>query len=140
MSQTLRVHYPKSLTLLIFFLSFPVNGDYTQWGSWTECDVTCGGGHRQRSRACTSPVPEFGGLNCTHLGPTVQSDVCNTRPCAREYFEMGSCNCCQALDYDKRIENGLFSLTKFQRFNMKMLVTIKDFDIFCAWSVISCVK
>ena len=140
MSQTLRVHYPKSLTLLIFFLSFPVNGDYTHWGSWTECDVTCGGGHRQRSRACTSPVPEFGGLNCTHLGPTVQSDVCNTRPCAREYFEMGSCKCYQALDYDKRIENGLFSLTKFQRFNMKMLVTIKDFDIFCAWSVISCVK
>ncbi|XP_074627228.1 uncharacterized protein LOC141885237 isoform X4 [Acropora palmata] len=60
-----------------------VNGDYTQWRSWTECDVTCGGGHRQRSRACTSPVPEFGGLNCTHLGPTVQSDVCNTRPCAQ---------------------------------------------------------
>lgn len=97
MFQTLGVHYPESLTLLMFYLSFPVNGDYTQWGSWTECDVTCGGGHRQRSRACTSPVPEFGGLNCTHLGPTVQSDVCNSRPCAREYFEMASCNCCQAL-------------------------------------------
>ncbi|XP_068700145.1 uncharacterized protein [Montipora foliosa] len=60
-----------------------VSGDYTPWGSWTECDVTCGGGHRQRSRACTNPVPEFGGLNCTHLGPSVQSDVCNTRPCAQ---------------------------------------------------------
>ena len=64
-----------------------VHGGYTNWGGWTECDVTCGGGHRQRSRACTNPVPEYGGLNCTHLGNTVQSDVCNTRPCAREYYK-----------------------------------------------------
>ncbi|KAL9971012.1 hypothetical protein ACROYT_G023488 [Oculina patagonica] len=60
-----------------------VNGGYTNWGRWTECDVTCGGGHRQRSRACTNPVPEYGGLNCTHVGDTEQSDVCNTRPCAQ---------------------------------------------------------
>ena len=73
------------------FFDFSVNGDYTNWGQWTECDVTCGGGHRQRSRACTNPVPEYGGLNCTHLGDTVQSDVCNTRPCAREYFRKGRC-------------------------------------------------
>lgn len=40
----------------------------------------------------------------------------------------------------KRVENCSFSLTKVQRFNMKMVVKIKGFDIFCACSVISCVK
>ncbi|XP_031556840.1 uncharacterized protein LOC116293538 isoform X2 [Actinia tenebrosa] len=60
-----------------------VNGGYTEWGEWTQCDVTCGGGRRLRSRACTNPLPQFGGRNCDSEGPDVQEDSCNTRPCAQ---------------------------------------------------------
>eukprot|EP00123_Amoebidium_parasiticum_P011802 comp20908_c1_seq2/m.27868 comp20908_c1_seq2/g.27868 ORF comp20908_c1_seq2/g.27868 comp20908_c1_seq2/m.27868 type:complete len:533 (-) comp20908_c1_seq2:61-1659(-) len=66
------------------------NGNYTQtcntqpcsardggYSHWSACSKTCGGG--VRTRTCTNPIPEFGGRNCTHLGPPAEN--CYTNPC-----------------------------------------------------------
>ena len=58
-----------------------VNGNFTSWSEWTECTSTCGGGMQQRTRSCTNPAPNFGGSDCTMLGPDFESRTCNSKPC-----------------------------------------------------------
>ena len=40
------------------------NGKWATWGTWSECDVPCGTGHRHRTRTCTNPQPDLGGDEC----------------------------------------------------------------------------
>ena len=62
-----------------------IEGNYTEWASWSVCSSTCGGGSQARSRTCTNPAPQDGGKNCTELGPVDQTQDCNLDPC-REFF------------------------------------------------------
>ncbi|XP_047561044.1 hemicentin-1 isoform X2 [Lutra lutra] len=57
----------------------PVDGKWATWTSWSTCTVSCGGGARQRTRECSDPVPQYGGIRCE--GSDVQSDFCNNDPC-----------------------------------------------------------
>ncbi|XP_048746179.2 uncharacterized protein LOC125658800 [Ostrea edulis] len=57
----------------------PIDGGFTNWGSWGTCTVTCGGGTQTRTRSCTSPTPQYGGANC--VGTTSQTQDCNTQVC-----------------------------------------------------------
>ncbi|XP_073073009.1 hemicentin-1 isoform X4 [Manis javanica] len=57
----------------------PVDGKWASWTMWSACSVSCGGGARQRTRACSDPVPQYGGSKCE--GSDVQSDFCNSDPC-----------------------------------------------------------
>lgn len=57
----------------------PVNGGFSNWGSWSICSKSCGGGLAHRHRVCDNPFPEYGGLNCT--GTFVESILCKTNPC-----------------------------------------------------------
>ncbi|XP_001623142.2 uncharacterized protein LOC5501884 isoform X2 [Nematostella vectensis] len=59
----------------------PINGNYTQWSEYTPCSKTCGGGTRHRTRSCTNPAPQYGGVNCTVIGNPVDTIECNTSPC-----------------------------------------------------------
>ncbi|MGH0191937.1 UNVERIFIED_CONTAM: hypothetical protein FKN15_000676, partial [Acipenser sinensis] len=56
-----------------------VDGKWTSWVSWAACSVSCGGGTRQRTRACASPSPQYGGRQCE--GNDVHIDFCNSEPC-----------------------------------------------------------
>ena len=58
---------------------FTVNGNWSDWGKWGDCTVTCGGGTRKRNRACTNPAPENGGLDCE--GSNKEEEPCNNIPC-----------------------------------------------------------
>lgn len=58
-----------------------VNGMYGTWSLWSECDRTCGGGSRVRSRSCTNPPAQFGGSDCSALGPERETELCNLNGC-----------------------------------------------------------
>ncbi|KAH9492583.1 Hemicentin-1 [Bulinus truncatus] len=59
----------------------PVDGYYTEWGVWSLCTVTCGGGNQWRNRSCAPP--KYGGLDC--IGPANVTENCNSQPCPSEF-------------------------------------------------------
>ncbi|XP_038045102.1 SCO-spondin-like [Patiria miniata] len=59
----------------------PVNGNWTMWTPWSECDHSCGGGIQYRLRTCTNPPPKNGGLSCGKTKEEVETSMCNTEPC-----------------------------------------------------------
>ncbi|BFZ08650.1 hypothetical protein BsWGS_11689 [Bradybaena similaris] len=52
----------------------PVDGAWSLWGTWSLCTATCGKGLRERTRACDSPRPQFGGSECE--GSAIQQEEC----------------------------------------------------------------
>ncbi|KAJ8315039.1 hypothetical protein KUTeg_007189 [Tegillarca granosa] len=61
------------------FSACPIDGAWTTWGSWGSCTVSCGRGTQERSRSCSNPSPQHGGVNC--VGSTTNSTDCNTQDC-----------------------------------------------------------
>ncbi|XP_052230978.1 A disintegrin and metalloproteinase with thrombospondin motifs adt-1-like isoform X2 [Dreissena polymorpha] len=59
----------------------PVDGGYSNWLQWSDCSATCEGGVRYRSRACNKPRPQNGGRDCSVLGRSTESGICNIQPC-----------------------------------------------------------
>ncbi|KAL4221278.1 Semaphorin-5A [Mactra antiquata] len=57
----------------------PINGGYTDWSAWGTCSETCDMGTQTRTRTCTNPAPQFGGLNC--MGPAMEQQMCQIIPC-----------------------------------------------------------
>ncbi|XP_020613183.1 mucin-like protein [Orbicella faveolata] len=68
----------KSEPRAIYFY-FLVNGGWSDWGVWSSCSVTCGGGVQRRLRTCRNPPPSSGGVDCQ--GNNLQPQVCNTNGC-----------------------------------------------------------
>ena len=70
---------PLALDLTFEIWLVPVNGGWSDFGAWSECSVTCGGGIKERTRSCTNPAPEHGGLYC--VGDSKEEETCNTQAC-----------------------------------------------------------
>ena len=77
----------------------PINGGWSEWRSWGPCSFTCGGGFQIRSRACTSPEPKNGGLDCVTLSGEIDTEqqVCHDHSCSDtygwdEWSEWSACN------------------------------------------------
>ncbi|XP_057298132.1 uncharacterized protein LOC130629053 isoform X1 [Hydractinia symbiolongicarpus] len=58
----------------------PVNGGWSNWTKYEECDRPCGGGRRIRHRKCNSPTPEFDGAPCP--GNRVEWKPCANHSCS----------------------------------------------------------
>ncbi|XP_060586448.1 uncharacterized protein LOC132742139, partial [Ruditapes philippinarum] len=56
------------------------NGDWTNWGQWSTCSVTCGDGLKSRSRTCTNPPPSMNGRYCD--GIPLEDVVCTKSSCS----------------------------------------------------------
>ncbi|EDO46932.1 predicted protein, partial [Nematostella vectensis] len=59
--------------------SCPVDGDWTEWSTWSYCNKPCGNGYENRTRSCTNPSPMHGGKECQ--GDGHQAKICNTHQC-----------------------------------------------------------
>ncbi|MBN3303033.1 SSPO protein, partial [Amia calva] len=63
-----------------FIQACPMDGQWSKWSAWSECDVRCGGGERLRNRSCSNPPPKNRGRDCQ--GGGTQTESCNTQPCS----------------------------------------------------------
>nr|CAD7402180.1 unnamed protein product [Timema poppensis] len=57
----------------------PVDGNWSPWGDWSTCSVSCGPGYRRRYRTCTNPEPQFRGAPCD--GENLQVEKCSGSNC-----------------------------------------------------------
>lgn len=55
-------------------IACPIDGQFSEWGSFSKCSVSCGYGKKFRRRACDSPPPQNDGNDCT--GVTVDLETC----------------------------------------------------------------
>lgn len=58
-----------------------MNGNFTDWSTWSSCSRSCGAGVKERSRDCTSPAPQYGGKNCSAFGAAKETVHCNLLQC-----------------------------------------------------------
>ncbi|ESN90657.1 hypothetical protein HELRODRAFT_189937 [Helobdella robusta] len=60
-------------------IAIRVDGHWSAWSSWSDCDVTCESGYKTRSRSCTDPAPLNEGQDCQGDGYEVAR--CNLALC-----------------------------------------------------------
>ena len=79
------------MRILIQFSQRLVNGEYSEWSDWERCSQSCGGGKQFRSRTCTNPEAQYGGMNCDSKGPPREERICNTNLCPGKVKNFRSC-------------------------------------------------
>ncbi|NXJ63832.1 HMCN1 protein, partial [Rostratula benghalensis] len=57
----------------------PVDGNWGQWQTWSQCSASCGGGEQTRIRLCSNPAPLNRGRPCP--GDSSHISRCNTQAC-----------------------------------------------------------
>ncbi|OWK05971.1 hypothetical protein Celaphus_00012696, partial [Cervus elaphus hippelaphus] len=70
----------------------PVRGAWSCWTAWSPCSASCGGGHYQRTRSCTSPAPSPGEDIC--LGLHTEEALCSTQPCPEGWSPWSEWSAC----------------------------------------------
>ena len=70
-----------------------MDGAWGPWDDWSDCSLSCGGGHQFRTRLCDRPFPDAGGSLCstnavfslsiTEVGTLSETDTrnCNNNNC-----------------------------------------------------------
>ena len=72
------------VVLLVSFYVFSVDGGWSDYGTWSECSNSCGGGIQTRKRTCTNPPPAHGGADC--VGEATETQNCQEKDCPGLYY------------------------------------------------------
>lgn len=67
------------------YCSIPANGidgGWSEYSEWSECDVSCGVGTQTRTRKCNNPEPKYGGKDC--VGSDRETRKCEKEKCVNE--------------------------------------------------------
>nr|CAB3219994.1 A disintegrin and metalloproteinase with thrombospondin motifs 18 [Phallusia mammillata] len=70
-----------------------VDGNWGEYGHWSSCTRTCGGGVQFRKRSCDNPRPQYGGRHCDGENKIYQ--MCNTRTCPPSQIDFRSQQCAE---------------------------------------------
>lgn len=80
-----------NLKCFSLFSASAVDGGYSDWSKFSECNASCGRGVKIRKRSCNSPEPTNGRKDCSDLGPAMESEACNSFPCRMlDFFFLSS--------------------------------------------------
>ncbi|XP_006825050.1 uncharacterized protein LOC102803094 [Saccoglossus kowalevskii] len=60
-----------------------VNGNWANWGVWSECSKSCNEGVTFRDRTCTDPSPQGNGTQCQGMGTEIEQ--CYQQPCPESF-------------------------------------------------------
>ena len=107
---------------------FLVHGNWSEWTSWTQCTLDCGGGAQVRGRACVNPRPQYGGQDCE--GDIVELGHCNLHPCPSKLNKRFFINRSDAFAFLKQVE--FYEQISKNRISRKL-------DYYCdklSWSVL----
>jgi len=74
----LQLEYKTIISLCLVFIR-PVHGGFSEWTLWGACNEICGGGRRNRTRQCNSPLPQNDGNNC--VGELLNEEQCSVQFC-----------------------------------------------------------
>ena len=69
----------------------PVTGVYSDWSHWSQCSASCGGGTQERTRKCFFSKEAQGGVDCSSLGPSLETRECNALLCPGKRTSFASC-------------------------------------------------
>ena len=86
------IYFIKFVACLWSCCAISVDGGYSNWGSYTSCSATCGGGEQVRTRQCNNPTPQYKGKDCKWIGPANETRACNTFYCPSELVTSVCCN------------------------------------------------
>ncbi|KAL5272728.1 hypothetical protein ACHWQZ_G000802 [Mnemiopsis leidyi] len=64
----------------------PVDGEWSEFGAWSNCSVECGGGIQTRNRTCDNPAPSNGGQDCEGQDYDIQECYLKDCGCVREDY------------------------------------------------------
>ncbi|KAI6650257.1 Thrombospondin-2-like [Oopsacas minuta] len=64
-------------TIICNLRACPIDGEWSEWDSWTSCSRDCGTGNSTRRRTCSQP--RYGGRECE--GVRTEERTCNTHEC-----------------------------------------------------------
>ena len=61
------------------FAVLPRDGGWSSYGDWSACSAVCGGGTQTKTKTCTNPASQYGGLDC--VGEDSETRDCNVYSC-----------------------------------------------------------
>ena len=68
---------------LLYSISVPVNCEIGEWGNWTPCSDSCGGGEQIRKRGIATAAAH-GGSDCSE--DMMEARSCRTQKCPSTVF------------------------------------------------------
>ncbi|XP_068685317.1 A disintegrin and metalloproteinase with thrombospondin motifs 6-like [Montipora foliosa] len=60
-----------------------IDGGWSEWSDYTACSFPCGGGVQYKTRTCTNPLPQKGGMYCQGEAKG-HWKICNPQECPKE--------------------------------------------------------